>query len=286
MITFYHGVDLDGQCSGAIVRAAMKECKEDVRLFPINYKDDFPFDEIQRDEEVVIVDFSLQKGGEFERLLEITQNVIWIDHHKTSIEKHKHLSCRLNGIRVNDRPAACVLTWQYFFTDIPVPPVVQLLGDYDTWTFQFGEDTNRLQNGIRLFNTLPDSPEWVRWLDPQYYPVEEIRQGEACLRYRNNYYESLIKAWSFRTVFEGYKAIAINAGSVSSQLFDSVKDDFDIMIPFVFDGRKYTVSLYTKKDIDVSEIAVKYGGGGHEKAAGFQCAELPFAIDSGKGVSL
>ena len=31
-----------------------------------------------------------------------------------------------------------------------------------------------------------------------------------------------------------------------------------------------------KKNIDCSEIAKKYGGGGHKQAAGFQCKELPF----------
>jgi nanoRNase/pAp phosphatase (c-di-AMP/oligoRNAs hydrolase) len=46
-------------------------------------------------------------------------------------------------------------------------------------------------------------------------------------------------------------------------------------MPFVFDGEQYTVSLYSKT-VDVSEIAKKYGGGGHKGAAGFQCKKLPF----------
>jgi nanoRNase/pAp phosphatase (c-di-AMP/oligoRNAs hydrolase) len=64
---------------------------------------------------------------------------------------------------------------------------------------------------------------------------------------------------------------------LSSQIFDTVKEDYDIMIPFCFDGKQWTVSMYTKnKEIDVSIIAKKYGGGGHKNAAGFQCKELPF----------
>jgi nanoRNase/pAp phosphatase (c-di-AMP/oligoRNAs hydrolase) len=37
------------------------------------------------------------------------------------------------------------------------------------------------------------------------------------------------------------------------------------------------ISLRTGKnsDIDVSEIAEKFGGGGHRRAAGFHCLELP-----------
>ena len=49
------------------------------------------------------------------------------------------------------------------------------------------------------------------------------------------------------------------------------------MIVFVYNGDKWKVSLYTKKDdIDVSIIAQKYGGGGHKKASGFRCDKLPF----------
>jgi oligoribonuclease NrnB/cAMP/cGMP phosphodiesterase (DHH superfamily) len=114
-------------------------------------------------------------------------------------------------------------------------------------------------------------------LRPLYVPKKELEAGKIALKYRDNYYAGLVKAWSFFVNFEGYKAIACNAGSVSSQLFDIVEEEYDIMMPFVFNGKKWTVSLYTKKEnIDVSEIALKYGGGGHRKAAGFQCDTLPW----------
>lgn len=279
MKCFYHD-DMDGKCAGAIVhkfykvdRDYTKEMGEECEFLRINYKDEFPFDDIKPGETIVIVDFSLQKEGEFQKLLAITENVIWIDHHKTAIEKHGDLNVR--GIR-RDGTAGCELTWEFFYPNIAVPPVVKLLGDYDVWAFKYGEDTNKLQTGIRLYKTSPTSEEWLRWLDPKYYPAKELENGQISLKYRDNYYAELVKSWSFFTEFEGHKVIACNAGSVSSQLFDSVSEDYDIMMPFVFDGKQWTVSLYTKKDIDVSEIAKKYGGGGHKKAAGFQCKELPF----------
>jgi oligoribonuclease NrnB/cAMP/cGMP phosphodiesterase (DHH superfamily) len=274
---------MDGKCAGAIVykfykkdRDLTKYMGEECEFISIDYKDEFPFSNIRPSETVIIVDFSLQKEGEFENLLKITDKIIWIDHHKTAIEKHGNLNIR--GIR-KDGTAGCELTWQYFYPGIPIPKVVKLLGDYDTWAFKYGEDTNKLQTGIRLYDTNPESKEWLKWLDPSYLPVEELGMGEISLKYRDNYYAGLIKSWSFWTKFEGYKTIACNAGSVSSQLFDSIIEDYDIMAPFAFDGKQWTVSLYTKKDeIDVSEIAKKYGGGGHKKASGFQCKELPFII--------
>lgn len=278
MKCFYH-TDMDGHCAGAIVYRAMKNQEDDgmgFEFITINYNHDFPFDKIRPNEEVVIVDFSLQKAGDFERILEITRRIVWIDHHKTAIEKHSRLDDRIKGIR-RDGVSGCELTWEYYFSEKPIPRVVELLGDYDIWAFKYGEDTNKLQAGIRLWNTKPESEEWNNWLRSVYFPQREINAGEIALKYRDNQNVGLIKAWSFFIDFEGFRAACCNQGSTSSQLFDSVKDEYDIMMPFVFDGKRWTVSLYTKKpEIDVSVIAKKYGGGGHRQAAGFQCDELPW----------
>jgi nanoRNase/pAp phosphatase (c-di-AMP/oligoRNAs hydrolase) len=49
------------------------------------------------------------------------------------------------------------------------------------------------------------------------------------------------------------------------------------MVRYNYNGEIYSVSLYTTNpDIDVSEIALKYKGGGHMAASGFTCKHLPF----------
>jgi len=271
---------MDGKCAGAIVRRQTKlmpdGCSLDYpEMFPINYKDDFPFDKILPNEEIIIVDFSLQKEGDFANLYKITKDITWIDHHKTAINKHiefEHLagirSCELSG---------CELTWQFFNGEMLMPEIVSLLGDYDMWKFKYGDKTNWLQTGIKLYDTNPESLEWDKWFkrDADLTPIFD--KGKISLQYRDNYYKSLIKGWSFYTEFEGYKVIACNAGCVSSQLFDSVdKNTYDLMMPFIWDGKQWTISIYTTKDIDCSLLAKKYGGGGHKKAAGFQCKKLPY----------
>lgn len=313
MKCFYH-TDVDGKCAGAIVKKwwdnQLQTLSDGISLdvaeyFPIDYKDDFPFDEILTNEEIYIVDFSLQKEGEFKKLQEITKDITWIDHHKTAIEKHPDIQ-DLKGIRDISK-AGCELAWQYFFPNKDIPLAVTYVGRYDVWDFsEFGEILNEFQAGIRLQEHYPESPIWQGLLKESYkLTIDELeklqserpnihlkpngqigglddvlenilKEGKIALKFRTNRYASLVKAFSFFTEFEGYKAICCNVGSVSSQLFDSVKEDYDLMIPFVFDGKQWTVSLYTKKDIDCSEIAKKYGGGGHKQAAGFQCKELPF----------
>lgn len=270
MKCFYHGSDLDGKCSGAIVRKVthtnnMSKCE----FIPYYYKD-FPYSSIEKDELVLLVDCSC----DFEELLKITKNVVWIDHHITAIEKYKCFN--IPGLQ-EDGISACELTWKHFYPDVTVPPVVRLLGDYDVWKFKYGEDSKVLQAGIRLFDSSVESPMWDIWLNPEYFPHDELSRGKIASLYREDYYKSVVKKLVFFTMFEGHKAVCCNASCVGSMLFDSVKDNFDIMMPFDFDGKGWNISIYTTKDdIDCSEIAKKYGGGGHKKAAGFRCTKLPF----------
>lgn len=278
MKCFYH-TDMDGKCSAAIVHYYREQqSRSHGEYYKINYNMDFPFDLIGPQEQVIIVDFSLQKPGDFERLLDITPNVIWIDHHKSAIAKHAHLANRIPGLRM-DGVAACELVWAYFFPNRETPRIVKLLGDYDVWKFKYGSDTRHLQSGIRLLDTDPWLPKWVEWFCNGDAAVGwMIENGIIATQYRDNYYAGLIKAWSFQAEFEGHSAVCCNAGSVSSDLFDTAPES-DLMMPFVFDGRQWTVSIYTRyPDIDCSKLAAKYGGGGHRQAAGFQCKELPFKL--------
>jgi oligoribonuclease NrnB/cAMP/cGMP phosphodiesterase (DHH superfamily) len=293
MKCFYHR-DMDGKCAAAIVYHSQVWMHQDgvtaltPEMIDIDYKDTIDLKTIHPNEQIWIVDFSF-KPEVMEELLKITKAITWIDHHKTAME-YKY-SIELEGIRDNNF-SGCELTWKFLYPDIPMPRIVEMLGRYDVWDFsKYGNKLNELQAGIRLFDHNPENDNWKKWLNTKR-EINEIfggaegilldglevllNYGTIALKYRTNQASSLIKAWSFFTEFEGYKAICCNAGSVSSQLFDSVKEDYDLMIPFIFDGKQWTVSLYTKKDIDCSEIAKKYGGGGHKQAAGFQCKELPF----------
>ncbi len=282
MKCFYHR-DMDGKCAAAIVYHYTTSIKQDgisidpCELIDIDYKDNFDLNTILLNEKIWIVDFSF-KPEIMEEILKITRDIIWIDHHKTAME-YKY-SVELEGIRDNNF-SGCELAWKYICPNKSMPRIIEMLGRYDIWDFsKYGNDLNILQAGIRLYNNNPNSFEWVGWLTKDEQELDRLMEimnkGVIALQYRDNYYTSLIKGLSFFVKFEGHKAICCNAGLVSSQLFDSIKDDYDLMIPFVFDGKQWTVSLYTKKDIDCSELAKKYGGGGHKQAAGFQCKKLPF----------
>ena len=81
MKCFYHSTDLDGHCSGAIVKYRYPECE----MIGINYGQEFPWDSIQPDEQVFMVDFTLQPFEGMERLNNLC-NLHWIDRSTTTEE--------------------------------------------------------------------------------------------------------------------------------------------------------------------------------------------------------
>jgi nanoRNase/pAp phosphatase (c-di-AMP/oligoRNAs hydrolase) len=79
--------------------------------------------------------------------------------------------------------------------------------------------------------------------------------------------------------WENHRVLACNRMFTGSKLFNSQwdSDKYDIMMVFGWKKDKWVVSLYSdKEDVNVGLSAYKYGGGGHRKAAGFQCDVLPF----------
>lgn len=278
---FYHSSDLDGHCSGAIVKYKYPEAE----LFPINYNQKFPWEQLdEKNDTIIMVDFSLQPFTEMVKLYQIFKDrLILIDHHISTINdlNNNNLNDKIKGIRkVNE--AACELTWQYFFPEREIPEVVKLLGRYDVWDHS-NSDVLPFQYGIRLNVTYPKNQD----LWKAYFEVSDnvdiiqktIEKGKIILEYQKQENEKYAKSCAFEIKFEGYRAICANKLMANSQLFDSVwdSDRHDLMIQFgIRKNGIWTMSFYTKKDnIDCSEIAKKFGGGGHAQAAGASFKDLP-----------
>lgn len=278
MKCFFHKVDLDGVCSAAIVKHKFPECK----LIGIDYGEAFPWDSIEYDETVYMVDFALQP---FEQMLKLNDicSLNWIDHHASAIKEYYKVGKLIEGVVVEGQ-AGCELTWQYLFPDTHIPKAVTYLGRYDVWdlsspnyiNFQYG-----MRSELDVMN--PEATIWERVLSTHYLVNAldiTVEKGEAICSYIFNDFKAYALKHAHEVQFEGMLCIAINRGCASSQLFESVydKNKHKIMIPYckLPDGR-WTISLYTTHDdIDCGAIAKKYGGGGHRQAAGLQSIELPF----------
>ncbi len=282
MKCFYHSADLDGHCSGAIVKKFNPACE----MIGINYGQEFPWEKIKDGETVFLVDFTLQPFEQMERLDGMCA-LIWIDHHKTEIEEAFNRGFGTLGIqRVGI--GACALVWEWFTRpheeEDPLPEAVRLLAEYDVWNHS-DPKTLPFQYGFRMNeDTRPDNQVfWDDYLDGSFTATDYAADiGKTILKYEEGQNAKFCRAYAFETELNGLKAICCNRGFTNSKVFDSVWDQkkYDLMLTFVRlkpPANKWTVSLYsTKPGVDCGVIARQHGGGGHVGAAGFQCEVLPF----------
>lgn len=267
--------DNDGRCSGAIV--GKNYGIENINFVPITYGEEPPWDDIKPDDKVVIVDFSLQKPGEWEKLISITRDIIWIDHHKSAIER-EDVPHDVRGIRKNGT-AGAELTWGYFFPDDDIPPIVKYVSDYDIWKFEY-EDTRAVNQGLYSRKCDPRDDLWNTLLstDENVYGelLEEIiTHGKIIIDHDKSSWSRVMKYQKYFTRFETYKAIVCNLRGPSLIFESTDEEEYDLMIWWWFNGKDYEYRVSTHRDdIDCSEICKKYGGGGHLKIGGFQHPEL------------
>lgn len=225
--------------------------------------------------------------------------ITWIDHHKSSIEKYRTENGYplIAGYRI-DGVSACRLAWQWFtgrqgwladkeqFVNRTVlePMAVRLAGEYDIWdkrdprvdTFQFGLRSQEITaNDWAILLGTGSSGSWERsdLIDTL------LANGALLQRYQQEQDASVVKR-GFEVEFEGLKFLALNTARCNSLTFEAAaQPNHDGLMGFYWNGHDWRVSLYHSphhKEHDLSQIAVKYGGGGHRGACGFQVSSLPF----------
>ena len=275
-LVIYHRADFDGLFSREIARRHFGTHAD-----YLGWDYDDPVPTIEPGRPVYMIDISV--AG----LMQHTP-LVWIDHHKSAMEK---FSFPIAGLRI-DGVAACRLAWQWFFGDghapkqayvdreVHEPLAVQLAGEYDIW--------DRRDPRAELFQhalkTCDLAPHWATLLTPGEPGARLVGQlleaGRAVQYARHQENESVIKAQGFDLDWEGLKFLALNTARCNSLTFSAaLRPEHDGCFAFNWTGRDWRVSLYGvpgKPEIDFSAIAIRYGGGGHRQACGFRTATLPF----------
>jgi len=320
----YHSADYDGILSNEVCRHWLRNLHPDAAIhsYGWNYGEPAPNEE-QRTHRITveggsanvtyhwtdydaiyIVDLSID---ELMGRPDLRDRIVWIDHHKTAIEKwvqqgDKKYGFQFKGYRI-DGVAACRLCWQWFDTQpwfdktegssMPVkqdfidrqvdePTLLRLAGEYDIWDHR-DPDAATLQLGLRALT----KQEFSELVGAQFrdgfpgklgiadVPLNQcIWKGRIIQTYVDQDAASRMKA-AYVTQFEGLRFLALN-GRGNSLTFksriDEIKPRPDALMMWYYDGNQTTVSLYHapgREDIDLSLIAKRHGGGGHRGACGF-----------------
>jgi hypothetical protein len=135
--------------------------------------------------------------------------------------------------------------------------------------FQFGLDSQEVVNFDLLLSGHGD-----------WYARDIVKDGVAAMRCYAKRDADIIRTRGFNLQFEGLTFLVLNTARCNSNTFaalDMPETGHDALMGFYFNGSKWTVSMYHaahRKDLDLSLIAVKYGGGGHRGACGFTAKSL------------
>ncbi len=262
IICFYHANCTDGAASAAVIKKKYPHAT----FYPMNHGDPIPVS--VKDKKVFIVDFSF-KEEILKKFKEEAKELYWYDHHKTSLPAHKSLQW---GI-IDLAESGASLTWKQEYPDQPVPKIIQYVKDKDIWEWKL-PFSRPINMALREYEGIHD-PENAIWqqlidhlTDAEFEKMKEWG-GRALKSQRMRMVE-----WSkngFELEFEGRRAFAINWTLESSEMGEYIYKElgFEVAIIFSFVEDHWNFSLRSNQ-VDVSQIAVKYGGGGHPGASGFR----------------
>lgn len=185
------------------------------------------------------------------------------------------------------------------------PLAVRLAGEYDIWDKR-DDRAETFQFGLRSRELSPT--DWSSLLSDEKITIDSIgariakgevdimapdgsvtpsivnsllRDGSLLQQYQQRNDAGMMSR-TFLADFEGLKFLALNTARCNSLTFaarDVPETGHDALMGFYFQGKNVNVSLYHAKhrmDLDLSKIAVKFGGGGHRGACGFKTDKLPF----------
>lgn len=262
IVVIYHGECPDGFSAAWV---AWRKFGDSADYVPAHHGE-LPPDEVINKKEVYILDFAFPKDV-MAGLVAKNKKIIVIDHHKSAEEAvkmaHEYLYKMENS--------GAVLTWQYFYPELAVPWLLRYIEDRDIWTlaladiFEVGLMIDTFDKNFETWSQLAEDLENSSTRD------KYIKQGKLIKRYEDKIIEDIIFSKDL-VKFEGFEIYAVNApGFFASQIGDTIrKEKPPIGIIWHYSGGKIGVSLRSDGNIDVSEIAEKYGGGGHKGAAAFK----------------
>ena len=260
-LVIYHANCIDGYTSAW---AAWRKYGDDAEYLPASYGDPAP-DVTGR--WVLVVDFSYPRDVML-KMNEQTDGALSVfDHHKTA-------QAALDGLpsaTFDMARSGAGLTWDLLHR-VARPWLIDFVEDRDLWRWKFdkSKEVNAWIGAVKR-NSFED---WDRLNETPLPDV--ISKGEAVLAFVDRYVSEMV-AQARVVDFEGVRIPVVNAPYINiSELVGKLAESAPFALGWFqrADGL-YAYSLRSRgaDGVDVSEIAKKYGGGGHRNSAGFALAE-------------
>lgn len=266
-LCIYHKNCLDGFASAWIVNNVNKHYREDIEFHAASYNDK-TYPNI-KDKDVVIVDFSYKREALFKMANEATSIVI-LDHHKFAQDELIGINIPNVEIIFDMNRSGAMITWDYFHPNEDVPYIIKHVQDHDLWQFKF-ENTKEL---VAALYSYPFDFELWDYMSKNINSL--YIEGSALLRDKLKDCENFCK-YPQRLKLGGYQIPAVNCSPKYSSDVGNILSKNSVFAATYSIDDTFQIKFSLRSNIenfdwiDVNEIAKKYGGGGHERAAGFTC---------------
>lgn len=284
----YHARCADGSMSAAIVYDYWKRFNADIHMYPASYPWRLPPLFPADFHRVYVVDFSLNHE-DFEA---IRRTVVWIDHHKTAIDRSTEDGhADLDGLRV-DGKAGCLLTWAFLHGgDTPAPEIVKLIAERDVWgsppgSGNISERAHMVNAGLAPVG-FDDLDSYTSFLHRSDAVEELVARGTGIEMFRLNQVNGWLKSRDVTRVglYAGYHAVFIAAVGPDGRQADNVADVFpghlqvwhstrfmtngDLFVNIGFRSRDGKTNCGTIAHMSATDAKHRLAiGGGHFGAAG------------------
>ena len=233
----------------------------------IAVKHGFPPPQGLKNKTVYMIDFAYP-GPMTRTIARHTAKLVVIDHHLS----HQKIVEKLPNHLFSLKHSGAVLSWDYFHPGKTIPLLLRYVEDIDLWKFSLPH----AREFSGFIESIPHNFEYwdklIRDFENSKRRSERFREGALILRYNENIVNDLIRGGR-EVVFEGYPAFAVNSPVLNSKIGATlIKQGYPVAVMWATKSGRIEVSLRSSKRVDVSRLAVRHGGGGHPRAAGFQIA--------------
>ena len=211
---------------------------------------------------VAILDFSYSNAVT-KQMIADAENLIIIDHHKSAMVELHDIS---HG-RFDMNHSGARLAWDFFHPGKEPPKFINYIEDRDLWKWELPYS----KEFSASFDMVPfQFEEFEKFEDDSVFD-DAVERGSYVLAYSKTVVKKVCEKASRRKLGD-LDVLVVNASHWMSEIGARLSPDCDFAVIWYYDheDRMNKVSLRAfHEHVDVSEIAKRWGGGGHKKAAGF-----------------